>query len=157
MLARWEPFGGLRRRGGNLFSELNDIQREMNRLFDDFFGERQSGLAEGAWMPAVDVSENEATMIVRAELPGMKQEDIELNLQENVLTLTGEKKKETKEDQENFHRIERSYGSFSRTFTLPANVKQEEIKATFKDGVLEISLPKAEEAKAKKIAITAGS
>lgn len=157
MLARWEPFGGLRRRGGNLFNELNDIQREMNRLFDDFFSERQSGLAEGAWMPAVDVSENEATMIVRAELPGMKQEDIELNLQENVLTLKGEKKKETKEDQENFHRVERSYGSFSRTFTLPANVKQEDIKATFKDGVLEISLPKAEEAKAKKIAISAGS
>lgn len=157
MLARWEPFGGLRRRGGNLFSELNDIQREMNRLFDDFFGERQSGLAEGAWMPAVDVSENETAMIVRAELPGMKQEDIELNLQDNVLTLKGEKKKETKEEQENFQRIERSYGSFTRTFTLSATVKQDAIKATFKDGILEINLPKAEEAHAKKIAISAGS
>ena len=157
MLVRWEPFGGLRRRGGNLFSELNEIQREMNRLFDDFFGERQSGLTEGAWTPAVDVSENEATILVRAELPGMKQEDIEVDLQDNVLTIKGEKKKETKEDQENFQRVERSYGSFSRTFTLPANVKPEDIKATFKDGVLEISLPKAEEAKTQKIAITAGS
>ena len=94
---------------------------------------------------------------MRAELPGMTQNDIELNLQDNVLTLKGEKKQEKKEEKEDYHRIERSYGSFTRSFTLPAGVKQEDVKATFKDGILEISMPKSEEAKPKKIAIAAGS
>jgi HSP20 family protein len=83
--------------------------------------------------------------------------NIEISLQDDVLTLKGEKKQETREEKENFHRIERSYGSFSRSFTLPAGVKAEDINASFKDGVLEITLPKAEEAKPKKIAITSGS
>lgn len=156
MLTRWEPFGGIRRRG-DLFSEMNRMQEEMNRYFDDFFGEHRRGLAEGAWLPAVDVSEGENEFVVRAELPGMSQEDIDINVQENVLTLKGEKKQEQKEEKENFHRLERTYGSFSRSFTLPAGVKPEDIKATFKDGVLEVSMPKAEEAKPKKIAISAGS
>ena len=81
MLARWEPFAGLRRRN-DVFSELTGIQQEMNRLFDEFFGERRSGLAEGNWLPAVDVSENETEILVRAELPGMNQDDIELHLQD---------------------------------------------------------------------------
>ncbi len=156
MLARWEPFAGLRRRN-DVFSEMSGIQQEMNRLFDDFFGERRSGLAEGNWLPAVDVSETDTDILVHAELPGMTQNDIQLNLQDNVLTLTGEKKQETKDEQKNYHRTECSYGSFSRSFTLPTNVAQDQIKASFKDGVLEIVLPKAEEAKAKKIAISSGS
>jgi HSP20 family protein len=156
MLTRWEPFGGIRRRG-DVFSELSRMQEEMNRYFDDFFGEQRRGLAEGAWLPAVDVSETDSEMVVRAELPGMTQDDIEVNLQDNVLTLKGEKKQEKKEEKENYHRVERSYGSFSRSFTLPAGVNQDEVKATFKDGVLEIAMPKTEEAKPKKIAITAGS
>jgi HSP20 family protein len=156
MLTRWEPFGGIRRRG-DVFSELTRMQEEMNRYFDDFFGEQRRGLAEGAWLPAVDVSETDSEMVVRAELPGMTQDDIEVNLQDNVLTLKGEKKQEKKEEKENYHRVERSYGSFSRSFTLPAGVNQDEVKATFKDGVLEIAMPKTEEAKPKKIAITAGS
>ena len=156
MLARWEPFGGLRRRR-DLFGDLVDIQQEMNRMFDEFFGERRSGLTAGAWAPTVDVSENDNAIIVRAELPGMSQDDIELNLQDNVLTLKGEKKQEAKEDKENYHRTECCFGSFSRSFSLPATVKQEDIQATFKNGVLEINLPKAEEAKVQKIAITAGA
>jgi HSP20 family protein len=156
MLTKWEPFGGIRRRG-DIFGDLNRMQAEMNRFCDDFFGEHRRGLAEGAWLPAVDVSETESQLTVRAELPGMSQDDIEINLQENVLTLKGEKKQETKEEKENFHRVERSYGSFSRSFTLPSGVKAADINATFKDGVLEITLPKVEEAKPKKIAITAGS
>lgn len=151
MLIRWEPFGSIRRRR-DVFSDLTGMQQEMNRLFDEFFGESRAD--EGSWLPAVDVSETDNEMIIRAELPGMAQEDIELNLQENVLTLKGEKKKEEQEEQENFHRVERSYGGFSRTLTLPANVKAEQIQASFKDGVLLITLPKAEEAKTKKIAIT---
>jgi len=156
MLARWEPFGSIRRRG-DVFGELTHMQEEMNRFFDEFFGEHRRGLAEGAWLPAVDVSETDGALVVRAELPGMSHEDIELNVQDNVLTLKGEKKQETQEEKENFHRLERSYGSFTRSFTLPAGVKQEDIKASFKDGVLEVTMPKVEEAKAKKIAITAGS
>ena len=156
MLTRWEPFGSLRRRG-DFFGDLTDMQKEMNRLFDDFFGERRTGMTEGQWVPAVDVSETESELVVRAELPGMTHDDIEVNLQDNVLTLRGEKKQEKKEDKENFHRLERSYGSFTRSFSLPAGVKQEDIKAIFKDGILEVSLPKTEEVKPKKIAITAGS
>ncbi len=156
MLTKWEPFGGIRRRG-DIFSELNRMQEEMNRYFDDFFGEHRRGVTEGAWLPAVDVSEGDAQLTVRAELPGMSQDDIEINLQDNVLTLKGEKKQEQKEEKENYHRVERSYGSFSRSFTLPSGVKADDINATFKDGVLEITLPKAEEEKAKKIAITSGS
>jgi len=156
MLARWEPFGGIRRRG-DVFGELTRMQEEMNRFFDDFFGEQRRGLAEGAWLPAVDVSETESELVVRAELPGMSHEDIEINVQDNILTLKGEKKQEKKEEKENFHRLERSYGSFSRSFSLPAGVKPDDIKATFKDGVLQVTMPKAEEAKAKKIAITAGA
>lgn len=157
MLTRLEPFGGVRRRG-NMFSDLTDMQEEMNRLFDEFFGDRRRGVADSQWMPAVDVSENESQMVVRAELPGMTHDDIEIQLQDNVLTLTGEKKQEQKQEEgENFHRIERSYGRFSRSFTLSADITQEDIKATFKDGVLEITLPKPAEVKPKKITINAGS
>ena len=124
-------------------------------MFDEFFGERRSGLAEGSWAPAVDVSETEAELVIRAELPGLSQKNIELNLQDNVLTLKGEKQQEQKEEKENFHRVERSYGSFSRSFTLPVNVNAEAVQATFKNGVLEITMPKAEEAKPQKIEIAA--
>jgi len=153
MLTRWEPFGSIRRRG-NVWNELTTMQQEMNRLFDEFFGEQRTEFGESAWLPVVDVSENEAELSVRAELPGMTQEDIELNLQDNVLTITGEKKKDIQQDKENFHRIERSFGSFRRSFTLPCSVKSEEISASFKDGVLKITLPKKEEAKPQKIEVT---
>jgi len=156
MLAKWEPFGSIRQRG-DIFSDLTRMQQEMNHFFDEFFGERQSEIMQGNWVPSVDVSETDADLVVRAELPGMTQDDIELSLQDNVLTVKGEKKQEKKEEKENYHRIERSYGSFSRSFTLPATVKQEDIKASFKDGVLEITLPKSEEVQPKKIAITAGA
>jgi len=150
MLAHWEPFGGIRKRG-NVFHELSGMQQEMNRLFEDFFGEQRA--EEGNWMPAIDVSETENETVVRAELPGMTQDDIELNLQENVLTLKGEKRQEKNEEGENFHRIERTYGKFSRSFSIPAGVKSEDVKATFKDGVLTITLPKPEEIRPKKIEI----
>jgi HSP20 family protein len=156
MLTRWEPFGSVRRRG-DIFSDLTRMQQEMNHFFDEFFGERRSEMMEGNWLPTVDVSETDGEVVVRAELPGMTQNDVELNLQDNVLTLKGEKKQEKKSEKENYHRIERSYGSFSRSFTLPTGVRQEDVKATFKDGVLEITMPKSEEAKPRKISITSGS
>jgi HSP20 family protein len=132
------------------------MQHEMNRFFDEFFGEGRAELAEGAWMPSVDVSETDTEMKVRAELPGMTQDDIELNLQDNVLTLKGEKKQEKKEGKEDYHRMECCYGSFTRSFTLPASVEQDKVQASFKDGILEITLPKSEETKPKKISITTG-
>jgi len=157
MLARWEPFGSIRRQSRDVWGDLTGMQQEMNRLFDEFFGDRRNEMAEGNWLPVVDMSETEADITIRAELPGMGHEDIELNLQDNVLTLKGEKKQEVKEEKENFHRVERSYGSFSRSFTLPANVQGEGVQATFKNGVLVITLPKVEEAKPKKIEIAAGA
>jgi HSP20 family protein len=154
MLERWEPFGSIRKKS-DIFGELTRMQQEMNRFFDEFFGDRRSELAEGEWLPAVDVSETETEIVVRAELPGLIQEDIELSLQDNVLTLKGEKKPEKKEQKESYHRTERSYGSFTRAVTLPANVEQSKVQAAFKDGILKITLPKIEEVKPKKIVITA--
>jgi len=154
MLERWEPFGSIRRRG-DLFGDLTRMQQEMNRFFDEFFGERRTEMIEGNWSPAVDVSETESEIVVRAELPGMTQNDIELSLQDNVLTLKGEKKQEPKKDKEDYHRTERCYGCFSRSLTLPANVDQNKVQASFKDGMLKISLPKIEEVKPQKISISA--
>ncbi len=156
MLTRWEPFGSLRRRS-DFFGDLTTIQQEMNRLFDEFFGERRAGLSEGQWIPVIDVSEIDSQLLVRAELPGMTQDDIEVNLEDNVLTIKGEKKQEVRQEKEHFHCVERTFGGFSRSFTLPAGVKADEIKASFEDGILTVVLPKSEEAKPKKIAITPGS
>ncbi|PID58333.1 molecular chaperone [candidate division KSB3 bacterium] len=156
MLARWEPFQGIRRRG-NIFRDLSQMQEEMNRFFDDFFGEHQTHIAQGQWIPSIDVSESDGEVLVKAELPGMTHEDIEVNLQDNVLTLKGEKKQEKHDDKECFHCLERSYGSFTRSFSLPAGVKAEQISATFKDGVLAITLPKSEEVQPKKISINTAS
>ncbi len=156
MLARWEPVGNIRRRR-DMFGDLFEMQEHMNRMFNEFFGERQSGLAENAWMPSVDVSETDAAIVVRAELPGMSQDDIDLNLQDNVLTLKGEKKPNSNDEAENFHRTECCFGGFSRAFSLPATVQQEGIQARFKDGILKITLPKIEEVKPQKIAIAVGA
>jgi HSP20 family protein len=127
----------------------------MNRLFEDA-GRNYRGdepAATTSWSPAVDIFETESEIVVKAELPGMERKDITLNLEKNVLTLRGERRfqKETKE--ENYHRIERSYGGFSRSFSIPATVDEERISAEYKDGVLKIVLPKKEQAKPKQIRI----
>jgi HSP20 family protein len=153
MVERWEPFKGIHRQT-NLFDELVRMQQEMNSFFDDFFGERRSDLLEGNWLPALDVSETEKEIIVRVELPGMTQQDIDLSLHENMLLLKGEKKPAPTKSQENYHRAERSYGSFNRSLTLPANVDPNQVQATFKDGVLQITLSKVAEVKPQKISIT---
>jgi len=157
MLARWEPFGGVRRRRRDVFGDLFDMQEQMNRMFSEFLGERETGLTEGAWIPSVDMSETDTAIVVHAELPGLSHDDIDLSLHDNVLTLKGEKKQQAKKEGENFHRTECCFGSFSRSFLLPTTVQQENIGAQFKDGILEITLPKVEEAKPQKIAITAGA
>jgi len=145
-IVRWRPAG-----------DLLGIRDEMNRLFDDFFGSLPEKFgetaAEGMWMPAVDISETEHDLVMTAELPGVKKEDIKLSVQDNMLTIKGEKKKEKETKEENYHRVERAYGAFQRTFTLPAFVNASKIKATFNDGVLKVRLPKLEEAKTKEIPI----
>ncbi len=151
MFACWEPFGDVRRRG-DVFHEMTGMQQEMNRVFDEFFGDRRNEAAEGNWSPALDVSETEAVILVRVELPGMSRDDIEINLHENILTITGEKKKEAAAN-EQFHRLERSYGKFNRTLTLPVKVNSAGIQAHFTNGILQISLPKIEDPKPQKITI----
>jgi len=127
---------------------------------DRFFESRWEELpALGDWMPKVDVSETKDSVVVKAETPGMEAKDIQVSLQENVLTITGEKKqeKEEKEKDERYHRVERSYGSFSRSMRLPAGVESGKVNATFKNGVLTVTLPKTASAKATPIPVKAES
>lgn len=141
---RWDPF-----------RELSTLQDRMNRLFDD--AARGGGNGEPtsttAWSPAVDIVETDTTIQVRAEVPGLSRDDIELSLENNVLTLKGERKFEKESKDENYHRIERSYGSFSRSFSVPSTVDEAGIKADYKEGVLTITLPKTQKAKPKQISI----
>jgi HSP20 family protein len=144
-LVKWEPFEG-----------LNRIQSRINDLFDETFGRpRAHPTANGAavWFPPVDVLESRDSYLIRAELPGMKKEDFNLELQDGVLTLSGERKFEEPANGVEYHRIERSTGKFFRSFSLPQTVKNDEIKASFRDGILEVHVPKADEAKPKQIAI----
>jgi HSP20 family protein len=127
----------------------------MNRLFDDAGRTWRSDepAATTTWSPAVDIFETEGEIVVKAELPGMDRKDITLNLERNVLTLKGERRFEKEAKDDNYHRIERSYGGFSRTFSIPATVDEEKIHAEYKEGVLKIVLPKKEQAKPKQIRI----
>jgi len=143
-VVRWDPF-----------RDLNLLQDRMNRLFDDAGrGWRaDEPAATTTWSPAVDIFETEGEIIVKAELPGMERKDITLHLENNVLSLRGERKFEKETKDENYHRIERSYGAFSRSFAIPATVDEEKIRADYKDGVLNIVLPKKEQARPKQIKI----
>lgn len=129
---------------------LGSLQREMDRLFEDFF--RRGGLPI-RWGPAVDVMETADSVIVKAELPGIESKDVDISVSGDTLTIKGEKKEEREEKGKSFYRAERSYGSFCRTITLPADVEAEKAKADYKNGVLEITLPKSEKVKAKRIPI----
>ncbi len=134
-------------------TELSNLRRELDRLWEDFFGAKDITPAEGIWGPAVDISETKDSLIVKAELPGMEPKDIDISLSGDTLVIKGEKKQEKEEKGENFHRVERRYGSFARTIRLPVEVDSDKIEATYKQGVLKIVLPKKEEAKPKQIEI----
>lgn len=136
------------------FRGLESLRRDMNRMFEDFF--RGDMLAENSffsrdWTPAVDVVENNDSYILKAELPGMNKDDVKITLENNVLTIRGEKKNELEKKEGNFHRVERSYGVFERSFTIPGTIKANDIDAQYKDGILTLTLLKAEEAKPKMI------
>jgi HSP20 family protein len=131
------------------------LQDRMNRLFDDAGRTWRSDepASTTTWSPAVDILETEGEIVVKAELPGMDRKDITLHLEKNVLTLKGERRFEKETKDENYHRIERSYGAISRAFSIPATVDEEKIRADYKDGVLKIALPKKENVKPKQIRI----
>lgn len=137
------------------FRELRTLNDEMNRLFNVVPANIERGeFARGAWSPNVDIFEDQDRLIVEAELPGMNRDDFEVSVENNVLTLKGERRFEKKTEGDNYHRVERSYGSFTRQFTLPQTVTAEGANADFENGVLRISLPKREETKARKIEIS---
>jgi len=129
----------------------------MDRLWDDFFGPGRKALRplEMEWAPAVDVSETADQVVIKAEVPGMEAKDIDISLAGDVLTIKGEKKSEREEKKENYHLVERTYGSFSRSLKLPTAVDADKIEASYKQGVLTVSCPKKEEVKPKAIEIKA--
>jgi HSP20 family protein len=144
-LVRWEPFEG-----------LTGIQSRINNLFEEAFGRSRLPRSpeSGVWYPPVDILESKEAYLIRAELPGMKKEDFNLELKDSTLTLSGERKFEETANGVEYHRSERLAGKFSRSFYLPQTVKHDGIKANYRDGILEVYVPKAEEAKPKQIAVS---
>ena len=142
-LVRWDPF-----------RELNS-GRSLSRFFDDLPRWSDAPTTTSAWAPNVDIFENEGELLVKAELPGVDPKDVELNVENNVLTISGERKLEFEDKKENYHRVERAYGSFSRSFSLPRLIDEDKIAADYKDGVLTVHVPKHEKAKPRQIAISA--
>lgn len=142
-LTPWRPFG-----------ELGSLRREMDRLWDSFFGERPlTRVWEREWAPSLDVSETKDNFVVKAEVPGIDAKDIDISLTGDVLTIKGEKKQEKEEKEEDYHLVERRYGAFSRSIRLPAEVESTKIKASYKNGILRVTLPKSEKVKAKEVRI----
>jgi HSP20 family protein len=143
-LDRWEPFRGI------------SPDTQLNRLFNDFFGRTSQEQNLTTWAPAVDIYEGEHELVVKADLPDVKPEDLDIRVENNILTIRGERKFEKKVDEKNYLRVERAYGSFARSFSLANTVNTEAIKADYKDGVLTLSIPKREEAKPKQIKVNVG-
>jgi HSP20 family protein len=144
------------------FMDLSRWERDMERMMEDFFGRRTRPWWPERWFrteemevtaPAVDLYEEKDDIVVKAELPGIDKNNIEVNITDHMLTIKGEKKKEDEIKEENYYRSERSYGSFIRTLELPKDVHTDKVKASFKDGILEVRLPKTEEAKAKEVKV----
>lgn len=147
-LIRWNPTRDLA-----WPSELFSIQREMNRLFDTFARSDEGTSGLSMWTPAVDVAERDDEYLVRLELPGVQKEDVKITIENNVLSIRGEKKREENTNENDYRRIERSYGTFVRSFTLPMAVRADKIEAKAQDGILTVRLPKAEEARPKQIEV----
>jgi HSP20 family protein len=149
-VSRWDPF-----------QDLLAIQDEMNQLFGRAMGEGRQGRSQGQagqrmWAPALDISERKDAYVVTIEVPGVRPEDLDITLEDGLLTIQGERQFTQESSEQQFHRVERRYGSFRRSITLPARVQAEQIEASFENGVLEVVVPKAEEAKPKKISVRAG-
>ncbi len=144
-ITRWDPL-----------KDMIGLQERMNRLFEDSFVRSRSleeEMALGAWTPAVDIYEEEGRIVLRADLPGVGPDQLDIKVENNTLTIAGERRFEKDLKKENYHRVERQYGAFHRSFSLPGTVNAEKIQAEHRDGVLEIVLPKREESKPKQIKI----
>ena len=141
-IARWEPFRG-----------VSTLQEQINRLFHETFERTGEQSSLSAWAPAVDIYENEHELVVKADLPDVDPKDLDIRVENNLLTIRGERKFEKKVNEENYLRVERSYGSFARSFTLASTVNADAIKADYQSGVLTLSIPKREEAKPKQIKV----
>src|SRR3974390_1070026 len=147
VLTRWDPF-----------RELSALQNRMSRLFEEQYGSgREESLTAGAFVPPVDIYEDEHSIRLKLEVPGIEEEDLDVKVENNTLTVAGERKFEKEEKEENFRRVERRYGSFTRPFTLPNTVSTEDINASYDNGVLNIRLAKRAEAKPKQIKVNVGS
>src|SRR3982750_4581378 len=138
------------------FRDLRTLQEEVNRLFSTNLTRSfdDEGIGRGAWAPSVDIYENKDQIVLEAELPGMRREDFDLSIENNVITLRGERRFEKQDDSDNYHRVERSYGSFTRSFTLPQTVTAEGATAEYRNGVLRVTLPKREKTKARRIQVS---
>jgi HSP20 family protein len=145
-IARWEPFRG-----------VSALQDQVNRLFNEGFERTGEESSLSAWSPAVDIYETEHELDVKADLPDVDPKDLDIRVENNLLTIRGERKFEKKVSEENYLRVERSYGSFARSFTLANTVNPDAIKAEYQNGVLTLSIPKREEAKPKQIKVNVGT
>jgi len=148
-IVRWEPL-----------REFSTLQNEMNRLFNTVFDTPTPSSGNGGalrrWLPAMDLIETEDHFVLRADLPGLSEEDVNLEVEDRVLTISGERKAEHEVSKEGYHRVERAFGSFSRSLTLPEGINPEAVQATFDRGVLEVRIPKPEERKPRKVSIGVG-
>lgn len=145
-IARWEPFRG-----------VSTLQDQINRLFNEGFERTKEESSLSAWAPAVDIYETEHELVVKADLPDVDPKELDIRVENNLLTIRGERKFEKKVSEENYLRVERSYGSFARSFTLANTVNSEAIKADYQNGVLTLTIPKREEAKPKQIKVNVGT
>jgi HSP20 family protein len=143
-IIRWDPF-----------RDLVTIRDKMNRLFEDAVTQRgeEKELVASSWAPAVDIYEDESQLVLTAEIPGLSEKDVEIKIEDNVLSIQGERKLEKETREENYHRIERAYGSFYRSFTLPNYVDEDKIRAEHENGVVKITMPKKAELKPRKVKI----
>ncbi len=154
-LIRWNPVRDLMPWGTDLLSDLSHLHREMNHMFDPYF---RGGIADDGsfgtfWSPPVEIREREDAYTVEVELPGLTKDDVKITMENDILTIRGEKNQESEEKRGNYPRSERVYGSFLRSFTLPSSVKNDKIEAQYKNGILTVTLPKVEESKPRTIEV----
>jgi HSP20 family protein len=145
--------GNLMKRNNNKENGLDSFRRNIDKVFDDFFFLTPTSLFKSDWEPTIDVEEDDKSIHVKAEIPGIEEKDLDVKIEDNVLTLSGEKKEERKEEKKNYIFSERKFGSFSRSISLPEGIKTDKINATFKKGILNIDIPKDETKESKKIEI----
>lgn len=145
-LVKWDPF-----------RELEDVSNHLNRIFGRFPARTESGrevLTMADWMPTVDISETDTAYLIKGEIPGVNKEDVKITIEDGMITMRGERKQEKEEKNKKFHRIERSYGSFYRSFRLPDDVDESAVKAEFKDGMINVTLPKSAKSQSRSVDVS---